>query len=71
MTTIAEGLQEFVRSEAYEHLFETLRGRYLKQFEQSAPSEHAVRQEAYVMLRAIRDLDKEIQKYLSNLKVKR
>lgn len=67
--TIATELSTFVESEAYNQLFNDLRIKYLREFENSASFDHDSRQHAYTMLKAARDLRTEIERYVNNIKV--
>jgi len=62
-------LTKFVESEEYQLLYETLRGRYIKEFEHSATDAYAQRQAAFTKLAALRDLDKEIRVLIANLRL--
>ena len=67
--TILTEIAKFASSEAYAALMTSLREKYLREFENSNLSQHAERQHAWVMLRAIKDLDTQIVKYVNELKI--
>lgn len=71
MLTIRETLDEFRKSEAYDHLFNNLRGKYLKEFENSTMEDYAVRQQAFIKLNALREIQREIDRFLNDLRIDR
>jgi hypothetical protein len=71
MLSIREKLKEFQESEAFDFLLENLRGRYIKEFESSALDDYESRERAFQKLHALRELEREIERFVNDLMIDR
>lgn len=71
MLTIRETLKEFKESEAFEHLFNNLRSKYIKEFENSSMDDITIREQIYIKLVSLRELHREIERFINDLQIEK
>jgi hypothetical protein len=68
--TTAQALKDFIESDAYAYLFDTMRGKYIKEILDCEAFDTDKLQETHVKLKLLLQLDKEIRIVLGSLKFK-
>lgn len=66
--TTVQSLKDFVESDAYSYLFDTMRSKYIKDILDCAAFDTQTLQEIHIKLKLLLQLDKEIKIVLDSLK---